>query len=68
LCSEDLKYVVYFGGPALYVVYQVCCGDHRQVRACLIPHFRGGEPNENFVFEEGERTDQKELEQIMHRA
>jgi hypothetical protein len=66
--SEDGKYVVYFGNPPLYAVYRVCYGDRRPVRVCLIPHFKTGEPNEIFVFERGERTDQKELEQIMHRA
>lgn len=64
--SEDRKYVVYFGNPPLYAAYRVCRGDHRQVRVCLIPHFKRGEPNEMFVFEKGERTDQKKLEQIMH--
>jgi Nucleotidyltransferase domain len=66
--SEDWKYVVYFGNPPLYAAYRVCHGDHRHVRVCLIPHFKRREPNEMFVFEQGERTDQKELEQIMHRA
>ncbi|HVC96867.1 MAG TPA: nucleotidyltransferase domain-containing protein [Pirellulales bacterium] len=66
--SEDRKYVVYFGNPPLHAVYRVCHGDHRHVRACLIPHFKTGEPSEMFVFEQGERTNQMELEQIMHRG
>jgi predicted nucleotidyltransferase len=66
--SEDGKYVVYIGNPPLYAVYRVCYGDHRHVRACLIPHFKRGEPNEMFVFEKGERRNQKEQEQVMHRA
>jgi hypothetical protein len=66
--SKDLKYVVYFGTPPLYAVYEVCHGAHRIVRACLIPHFKRGEPSEIFVFEQGERTDRKELEQIIRRV
>jgi hypothetical protein len=67
MSSRDGKYIVYFGNPSLHAVYGVCDGDRRQVRVCLIPHFRKGEPNEMFVFEKGERTNQKELEKIMHR-
>ncbi len=66
--SNDRKYVVYFGKPPLYAVCHVCHGDHRQVRACLIPHFKRGDPSEMFVFEQGERTDKKELEKLMNRA
>jgi predicted nucleotidyltransferase len=66
--SHDRKYVVYFGNPPLYAVYQVCHGDRRNVGACLIPHFRREEPSEMFVFEQGDRTNQKKLEQIMRRV
>lgn len=65
--SENRQYVVYFGKPPLYAVYQVCDGDRAHVRTCLIPHFKRDEPSELYVFEQGERTNQKELEQIKHR-
>jgi predicted nucleotidyltransferase len=68
MCSEDRKYVVYFGNPPLYAVYHVCHANHPMVRACLIPHFKRGESNEIFVFEQGERTDQKELDEMMRRV
>jgi predicted nucleotidyltransferase len=73
MSSEDWKYVVYFGNPPLYAAYEVCDRKdseprHRRIRICLIPHFKTGQPNEVFVFEKGEKTDQKELERIIQRT
>lgn len=67
MTSDDRKYAVHFGKPSLYSVYQVCNGDNRLVRLCLIPHFKKDEPNELFVFERGTRWNEKEFEKIMDR-
>lgn len=67
MCSEDWKYAVYFGTPALYAVYGVCSREHRYRRICLIPHFKRDQSNEMFVFERGSRTNLKQLDAIMHR-
>lgn len=62
--SKDGKYVVCLGNPPLHVVFHVARGEPRRKGICLIPHFKRGELNEMFVFEKGERTDQKELGKI----
>lgn len=66
MVSEDGKYAVYFGQPPLYATYEVCYGNRKRERVCLIPHFKKWQPHEMFVFEKGERTDEKALERIIN--
>jgi hypothetical protein len=68
MCSENWKFAVYFGNPPLHAAWDVCHGDRRYERVCLIPHFKKDQPHEMFVLEQGEKTDQKELEQIMYQT
>lgn len=68
MCSGDGKFAVYFGQPPLHPAYDVCYGDRQRIRICLIPHFKKGQSHEMFVFEKGDKIDQKELERIMNTA